>query len=163
MIGSLRHAMMVIGRRQLERWRQLLMYTLAGGGAIRYPGPLAILAATRSRLLERLAAALGLDGQAHSDRAFMVGVLSLAGALLSRDLHEIVGPLPLGADAKQGLLERAGPLGELLDLAEALERAEVGKVAGVRAADLQALDQARVNAAWLDAMSWGQSPATEKH
>ncbi|GAB1412455.1 hypothetical protein MASR1M97_11910 [Candidatus Desulfobacillus denitrificans] len=51
-IASLRHAITVLGRRQLQRWLQLLLFTNPSGGGA---NPLLQLAATRGRFLELLA------------------------------------------------------------------------------------------------------------
>ena len=48
-IDSLRHAITLLGRRQLQRWLQLLLYTDPSG--ITYATPLLQLAATRARLM----------------------------------------------------------------------------------------------------------------
>lgn len=59
-IGSLRHAITVLGRRQLQRWLQLLLYTNPSGSGA---NPLLQLAATRGRFMELLAGDLiGVGG-----------------------------------------------------------------------------------------------------
>jgi len=53
-ITSLRHAITILGRRQLQRWLQLLVYTNPKGAG-QGVNPLLQLAATRGRLMELLA------------------------------------------------------------------------------------------------------------
>jgi EAL and modified HD-GYP domain-containing signal transduction protein len=158
-IRSLGHALMVLGRSQLRRWLQLLMYSIAGDGASHYPGPLAILAATRGKLLEHLAREVGSRSAEAGDRAFMVGVLSLAGTLMSRELHEVIEPLRLAPDVKDALLGRSGHLGLFLDLAEALESADMARVEQFLASWPGKLDSATVARVYGEAMVWSSALA----
>jgi EAL and modified HD-GYP domain-containing signal transduction protein len=158
-IQSLGHALIVLGRNQLRRWLQLLMYSLAGDGASHYPGPLATLAATRGKLLERLACLSGSRSAEAGDRAFMVGVLSLAGTLMSRELHEVIEPLRLAPEVKDALLGRAGPLGLLLNLAESLEAGDTAGVAGFLKDWPGKLEPETVGQSYVEAMVWSSALA----
>ncbi|MCL5059891.1 MAG: EAL domain-containing protein, partial [Candidatus Thermoplasmatota archaeon] len=71
---SVSQAIMVLGRRQLQRWLQLLLFTLQGGST--YPSPLLLLAATRGKMMELLAGKQQRDAD-YCDEAFMAGILSL--------------------------------------------------------------------------------------
>ncbi|MCC7269293.1 MAG: EAL domain-containing protein, partial [Rhodocyclaceae bacterium] len=89
-IASLRHAITVLGRRQLQRWLQLLLFTNPSGGGA---NPLLQLAATRGRFLELLAGELTGANRDFEDRAFMTGIMSLMPALLQVPIGEIVASL----------------------------------------------------------------------
>jgi EAL and modified HD-GYP domain-containing signal transduction protein len=125
-IQSLPHALVVLGRRQLQRWVQLLLFAHHGAGA--FPTPLLTLAATRGRLMELLAEAGGFDGVGR-DRAFMTGILSLLDALLGTPMAEVVAPLAVPDDVAAALVHREGRFGALLQLVEALEAGDDGEVA----------------------------------
>jgi c-di-GMP-related signal transduction protein len=122
-ITSLRHAITVLGRQQLLRWLQLLLYTHASSAAPA-ANPLLQLAATRGRLMELLVegmpAANGKDRE-YVDQAFMVGILSLMPTMLGAVMAEILAQLPVATRVQDALSERSGTLGELLSLIEALE------------------------------------------
>jgi len=118
-VDSLAQAIVVLGRRHLQRWVQLLLYTEPGRGDI--TSPLLQLAATRGRLMESMAQLLWSDKRDRSDQAFMAGIMSLMPALFSTPLAEILAQLPLPPLVCDALLERTGPLGELLGQVEALE------------------------------------------
>jgi c-di-GMP-related signal transduction protein len=118
-IQSLSHAVVVLGARQLQRWLQVLLFAHHGAGDS--PSPLLTLAVTRGKLMELLAARETGD-EGYRDRAFMTGILSLMDTLLGTPLPEVVAQLNLTDDVRDALLSRAGSLGALLDLVEALER-----------------------------------------
>jgi len=113
-ITSFAQAINLLGRRQLQRWLQLLVYADPNNG--QQPNPLLQKAAARGRLMELLAPALvprpAVDNL--EDAAFMIGVFSLLDVLLNMSMGEILQQLPLGEAVRQALAEQAGPLGQLL-------------------------------------------------
>jgi EAL and modified HD-GYP domain-containing signal transduction protein len=124
-ITSLRHAITILGRRQLQRWLQLLIYTNPKGepqGA----NPLLQLAATRGRLMELLAERVQPRNHEFSDQAFMVGIMSLMPALLGMSMQDILDQLPVAPRVKQALIEYGGQYGQLLLLAETTEQTDPG-------------------------------------
>jgi len=122
-ITSLRHAITVLGRRQLQRWVQLLIYTNPQGGAQAF-NPLLQLAATRGRLMELLADRLHAKNREFSDHAFMVGIMSLMPTLLGVAIEEILDQLPVVPRVKLALTGYGGQHGELLRLVEATEQSD---------------------------------------
>ncbi len=122
-ITSLRHAISLLGRRQLLRWLQLLLYSGLTGGRPAV-NPLLQLAATRGRLMELLLEGLAEDSPGRrdgTDQAYMVGILSLMPALFGNTMSEILAQLPVARPVHDALAERCGTLGDLLSLVEALE------------------------------------------
>lgn len=117
-ITSLRQAITVLGRRQLQRWLQLLLYTSPSGNA--GTSPLLLLAATRGRFMELLAQRLEGSG-ALADQAFMAGIMSLMPTLLGMPMPEILKSLPVSSAVADALLHRDGTLGRMLLLAEGLD------------------------------------------
>ena len=113
-ITSFGQAIQLLGRRQLQRWLQLLVYADASHGS--HASPLLLYAATRGRLMELLIehvpAASAAEKQA--DAAFMTGTFSLLDALLNLSMPEILSQLPLPTPIHNALASRSGPLGELL-------------------------------------------------
>ncbi|MBS1229225.1 MAG: hypothetical protein H6R17_2502 [Proteobacteria bacterium] len=120
-ITSLRHAIAILGRRQLQRWLQLLIYS---GDATQGIDPLLQLAATRGRLMELLADHAHVSHREFSDQAFMVGIISLMPALLGTEMAELLEQLPVAPRVKQALSGHGGALGPLLQLVEATEQSD---------------------------------------
>lgn len=155
-ITSISNALMVLGRNQLNRWLQILMYTLGDGPGVQHPSPLTTLASVRGRFMEQVGKELDNKSTSFCERAFMVGILSLSEALLGMPLPEILEPLPLDAEVKQALLHRSGLLGTLMNLTEALESSDQRGIATALAA-LPALSPERANHAHVEAMQWAAS------
>ena len=118
-VSSIAQALVVVGRRNLRRWVQLLLYADATRGSV--ANPLLQLAATRGRLMERLAESVLTRNGDRAELAFMVGILSLMPVVFGVPFAEILPALPLPAEAEAALLRREGPIGELLPAIEAQE------------------------------------------
>jgi EAL and modified HD-GYP domain-containing signal transduction protein len=114
-INNFGQAINVLGRRQLQRWLQLLLYARQ-----QVDGPanaLLPLAALRAAQMESLCK-LRNCSRDEQDMAFMVGVFSLLDVLLAMPMTEIVAALNLDLDIVRALLDRAGALGDMLKVVE---------------------------------------------
>jgi EAL and modified HD-GYP domain-containing signal transduction protein len=114
-ITGFSQAIAVLGRRQLQRWLQLLLY--ARQRADGPPNLLLPLAALRGAQLEELCRRDGGDRDAQ-DLAFMCGAFSLLDRLFDTGMEEIIGSLRLPQNVLDALLRREGKLGERLRLVE---------------------------------------------
>ena len=150
-VTSLRHAITILGRRQLQRWLQLLMFTAADHGDA--GNPLLLLAATRGRLMELLAGELGQGGPGLGDDAFMTGIMSLMPAVIGQAIEEIVAPLPLTTAVRDALCAGSGQLGDLLRLAESCE-SEDFPVQAALLARIPGLTPAMLSRAQTSALQW---------
>jgi EAL and modified HD-GYP domain-containing signal transduction protein len=153
-VNSLRQAIAVLGRRQLQRWLQLLLY--ATDAAATSPGALLQLAATRGRLMELLAARLKPGDRAFEDKAFMTGIMSLMPALMSMPIEQIIAGIDVAADVRSALENRDGPVGALLKLTEALE-GMVGPECAALTAALPGLEADGVNVCFTEALTWASN------
>ena len=155
-IQSLHQAIAVLGRAQLLRWLHLLLFTLSSAPGAEFPSPLLLLAATRGRMMELIARALRAQDSAFHDRAFVAGILSLVNALLGMPMGEILGSMPVPAEVRSALVERAGNLGAMLLLVEALEEAEL--IGIEKALDrVPGLEHGPVMGMQIEAMRWAHS------
>ena len=128
-ISNFSQAIAILGRRQLQRWLQLLIYAnnLADGNA---PNPLMQLAAARGRQMELLSAAIDPipDVPELTDNAFMTGLFSLLDVLINLPMSEILKEIPLQDTVIEALSNPAddGVLGQLLS---AIASGEAGNFA----------------------------------
>ena len=125
-ISSFSQAIAILGRRQLQRWLQLLVYAnnLADSNT---PNPLMQIAAARARQMELLTLSIVPEAEAHevSSNAFMAGLFSLLDVLINLPMQEIVRELPMH-DSVVGALLSPGSEGLLARLLAAIVTAESG-------------------------------------
>ena len=131
-ITSFNHAITVLGRRQLQRWLQLLLYARQQPDGL--PNLLLPLAARRAAQMEALARLAGADRD-DQDLAFMAGVFSLLDRLLLMPMSAIAADLYLPDGVAGVLVERSGQLGAWLKLTEAHPTSEALEEAGVSHTD----------------------------
>ncbi len=148
-ISSLKQAIIVLGRQQLQRWLQLLLFVNQGGDM---QNPLLELAATRGKLMELLAVTQSERDKDHHDRAFMTGIMSLLDTLLGMPMEEVVKQVSLTSDVENALLKHEGKLGNLLLLVEKMEQNDFDAAEGLLA-DMQ-LNLGNLMQAQIEAMRW---------
>ena len=127
-ITSMRHALVLLGRRRLKIWLQLLLYT-ADRSNRSLGSPLLQMAAVRGKLMELIAGKQVAGHDAYKELAFIAGILSLMDVLLKMPLPEILDQLHLPEAVRAALLRREGDLGALLTLTEQLEQQDTEGVA----------------------------------
>jgi EAL and modified HD-GYP domain-containing signal transduction protein len=116
-VDSMRDAMQVIGSKRLIRWLQLVLGTVEEPSA-------AVRSLARSACMRgHLMLELGADCFSGSDldNLFLVGALSYLPAMLMEPMASVVSSMALSEAVSEALIRHQGPLGALLDLAEALE------------------------------------------
>jgi EAL and modified HD-GYP domain-containing signal transduction protein len=120
-IASLNQALMLLGRRQLQRWLQILLYAEPARRAGEL-SPLLVLATTRGKLLELIANRLEPDDRHTADVAFTVGIMSLMDALFDLPMEKILQQVAVTEVVAGALMARSGTHGEMLRLVEYMER-----------------------------------------
>lgn len=158
-ITSLRHALVLLGRRQLRVWLQLLLYT-ADRGNKSLGSPLLQLAAARGKLMELLAARRPGPESVVKELAFITGILSLMNVLLDMSYEEILNELNLPDAVRQALLSRGGEIGQMLALTEVLERDDREEVASLMGR-MGAGDSRELMGLQLAAFQWANQVSTE--
>ncbi len=126
-IANFGHAITLLGRRQLQRWLQLLIY--AQPSSEDPASPLMVRAARRASLMETLCQKVG-GSKDDQEQAFMTGMFSLLDVLFGQPMEKIITPLNLGDEVDAALLKKSGWLGELLSIVEASERTPRSSLAG---------------------------------
>jgi hypothetical protein len=119
-------AINLLGRRQLQRWLQLLVYADPNDG--QHPNPLLQKAAARGRMMELLSRHLPEPAttiEHLADAAFMIGSFSLLDVLLNLSMQEVLQQLPLPDFVRSALIDHSGPLGELLLMISAAENRDL--------------------------------------
>lgn len=151
-INSIKQAVMVLGRKQLQRWVQLLLYA-ADNKNERMSDAMLQMAATRGKMMELIATVDRPHDKSHQDRAFMAGILSLLDALLGIEMTEIIEKLNIPSEISQALLLRSGRLGQVLTLIEANEKGEIASVKSILV-ELNFLSLSELTSLELEALGW---------
>lgn len=133
-ITSFSQAIMILGRQQLRRWLNLMLFSARSDD--KRTAMLLAQVTVRSRSMELLARDAGLD-RANQDLAFMAGMFSMLGILFGLPLPDVLKPLEVSEALVGALLQHAGPLGGLLTAVECAERGDMpGLVAQLKALQL---------------------------
>ena len=139
-VRSVRHALALIGGRTVRRWTTLLMLAEAQGHA----HELLVTALVRARCCEVRA---DRDAAVDADRAFTVGLFSVADALLDMPLAEVLDALPFDEALTAALLDHAGHEGRLLKSVVDYEHGRFEDAAGNQ-------DVTGLSDAYYDAVEW---------
>ncbi|MBL0917081.1 MAG: HDOD domain-containing protein [Hydrogenophaga sp.] len=118
-IGSLRHALMMLGFRELGRW---LVEQLPGIEPDADLQPVRYAMVMRSRLAQHLLAS-GSDDLLRAE-VYTTAALAQLDHLLHQPLADLLHRLPLAARMTDALLRRSGPYFSLLDVAKAMGEPE---------------------------------------
>ena len=160
-IDSLTQALEVLGRCQLQRWLQILLYATPGA-RVELDSPLLQMATTRGKMLELMSLKIRPGQRASADTGFTVGVMSLMDALFSMSMQDILATVVVADEVRAALLEREGDFGEMLNAVELLETARCGKALAQSLAnlDLSFKDMLDIE---LAAFEWVGERAHEVH
>lgn len=127
-ISSVRHAITVLGRRQLQRWLQLLLFSR--GTDIDFDrNPLLHYAALRARFMELLVERLHQNKRELRDPAFITGLMSVMPAALDMSMTDILAQIALDNDVRLALSRHEGTLGQMLTL---LDRYDANDIPGLQ-------------------------------
>jgi len=151
-VDTLGQALMLLGRRQLQRWLQILLYVRPGTSA-QFTSPLLQLATTRGKLLELMTEKLRPGQHQYADIGFTVGIMSLMDTLFSMQMSEVVSSVRVNSKVSDALLFRHGELGNMLALVEQVEQADGGPATAAMLEQLQ-LSEHELTAIQMAAYAW---------
>ena len=147
-VGSIRHALALLGEREIRRWITL---TAVASASSPHSEELLRTALLRARFCELLAVRFRCPAYP----AFLVGLFSLMDALLEVPLATLVYRVEIPAQATAALLRKPGHLTRLLELIETWERGDWEACKRlIRDANV---DSAAVAKAYADAVAWGDA------
>ena len=146
-IKSIRHAMAVLGEREMRRWIRLVV---AVGAAEQKCSELVLMGLTRARFCELLSDRL----QSNSD-LFLMGLLSIMDAVLEITREALLEQLPVEHETKAALLGQKSSLRPLYQLMLAQESGEWTQSSAL-AKQLKLTDEV-VASTWWEAMQWAQA------
>lgn len=152
-IDSLSQALIVLGRRQLQRWLQIMLYAEPGNRGHNQT-PLLMLATTRGRLMELLAKRLRPGQRYPGDTAFTVGIMSLMDVLFGIPMQDILDQIPVSDEIRLALLKRQDFFGQLLKLAESIEQSDDDVLPSLKELQISGDDMVELE---MSAFQWSDS------
>jgi len=145
-ITSIRHAMAILGERELRRWIRLV---IAVSGAEQKCNELVLTALGRARFCELLSPQI----KSQCD-LFLMGLLSVMDAILEVQMDVVLAQVPVDKEIKAALLGQAGVLRPIYQLMLAQESAEWAQ-SSTLAKQLHLTDE-QVTEHWWQALQWAQ-------
>jgi EAL and modified HD-GYP domain-containing signal transduction protein len=146
-IKSVRHAMAILGERELRRWIRLIVTV---GAAEQGCSELVLMGMTRARFCELLSTRLR-----SSNDLFLMGLLSIMDAILQVEMEMVLAQVPVDHEIKAALLGQSGGLRPLYQLMLAQESGEWDQ-STVLAKQLNLTDD-EVGETWWQALTWAQA------
>lgn len=146
-IRSVRHALAILGQREVCRWIRLAATLVAGQDK---PSDLVLSALVRGRFCELMASGIHHTG---SD-LFLVGLLSLMDVILDVPMGLVLEGISVDQETKAVLLGKPSKLSGLYDLVVAQEKADWEKVTNL-CVQLNLDENAVAQHRW-DAMQWAR-------
>ncbi|MFY9905644.1 MAG: HDOD domain-containing protein [Terriglobales bacterium] len=146
-IKSIRHAMAVLGEREMRRWVRLVVTV---GAAEQACSELVLMGLARARFCELLSNRL----QSNSD-LFFLGLLSIMDAILEVSHEVLLEQLPVDKETKAVLLGQKSSLRPLYQLMLAQESGEWAQSSKL-AKELKLSDE-EVSSTWFQALQWAQA------
>ena len=115
-IGSLGHAIMLLGFKRFKRWLALLLATASKDANLK---PLLFAAVRRGLLMEELVR--GSADEEMRNEMFICGVFSLLDRMFRQPFSDLLGSIPVPPRVYQALVKGSGPFAPYLSLVNALE------------------------------------------
>jgi c-di-GMP-related signal transduction protein len=146
-IHSVRHALTILGEREVRRWIRLVATLGAGQDK---PSELLLSALVRGRFCELLSPKI----QHHHSDLFLLGLLSLMDAILQMPMDQVLENVPADHETRAVLQGRTSPLGTFYQLMLAQEFGQ-WQTASELAHQLH-LSEVEVAENYWDAVRWAQ-------
>lgn len=142
-ITSIRHALTLLGFKEMRKWFSLLMVREAGA---KQPRELTRTSLVRGKMFESLL--INSSYRKLASEGFLIGMLSLADIILDRKMEEIIADLPVEEPIKMALRREPSMFTRYLSVIEAYER---GDFDAISSSDL---DESMVSTAYINALDW---------
>ena len=156
-IKSIRHAIMLLGKRKLLQWVTLVSYAGSKDGSLNFP--LLQLVQFRARSMELIFASFSHLGDHTQDEAFMTGLLSMLDVVFNLPMERIIHEFGLDAKIKDAILFESNELGAALQLVKYMERDHIEGINHMSKA--LSLDIAKMITIKINAIQWADE--TSRH
>ncbi|OLQ69414.1 histidine kinase [Photobacterium proteolyticum] len=146
-ISSFKQALVYLGE---ERLRRFVTFVATAHATEKKPQSLYSLSLQRAHFCERLSNLARTD--IIGNQAFLTGLFSLLDSLLDQPIEEVITLLPLDKQVQQALVHQTGPLGLILKLITAYDKAQWEAVS-LLSKQLQ-INESDVAELYLESLKW---------
>lgn len=115
-VRSIRHAISLLGRQQLQKWLIIMLYASKNKDSRR--SPLLETVLLRARAMELLASRVYGEGSGIAGDAYFTGLISMLDVIFGISSSELMNSLNIEGNIKDAIEKREGRLGSLLRLIE---------------------------------------------
>ena len=150
-IHSVRHALSILGEKEVRRWIRLVASLGAGQGK---SSDLVLAALVRARFCELLSPKVQQKVQHGDSDLFLMGMLSLMDTILEIPMHQVLDNIPIDQECKAVLLGMTGRLQPFYQLMLAQESGEWTAIKKLTP-ELH-LSESDVATAYWQAMQWAR-------
>jgi c-di-GMP-related signal transduction protein len=98
-IGSIRHALVLLGEKEVRKWANLILFTFMGFDK---PSELIVTSLIRAKLCESIGIEIGMEDRA--SELFLMGMFSMLDVLMGRPMIDILNAIHLSRDVEEALL-----------------------------------------------------------
>jgi EAL and modified HD-GYP domain-containing signal transduction protein len=153
-IRSVRHALVLLGPKEIKRWVSLVAVRNAGDDK---PDELLLRSLTRAKAAEQVGALVEMKKEA--SELFLMGMFSVIDALTDKPMEDVLAELPLKEDIKDALLGGEGTYRNVFDVILSYEQGD-WELFSSSAAALQ-IDEGAVPEIFRTSLKWASHALQE--
>jgi len=146
-IDSIRSAVAILGQKEVKKWATVAISV--GIGEDR-PGEITRLSLLRAKFAENLASAFDLAVK--SGLLFITGLFSVLDVILQMSLKDALDEVAVESEVKDALLNKKGPISDVMALVLAYERADWHNSAIIMVRN--GIDVSELTHAFMDSLNW---------
>lgn len=150
-IGSIKHAITLLGLKKLKKWISLLALTTLENK----PQLLIELAMVRAKMCEILGQKT--TARESADDYFTVGLLSLMDAFVDLNMGDLLDKISLPQKMEDALLHHKGDMGKVLSCVINYQRGNWGNTENISFFENNNIESKDITQAYLDSVQWAEN------
>lgn len=149
-IGSIRHALVLLGEKEIRKWANLILFTFMGFDK---PSELMITSLIRARFCEALGNEIGMEDR--TSELFLMGMFSMLDVLMGRPMVHILDAIHLSRDLEEALLYGSNIYGRIFQTVVSYEIGNWGDFS--QHAGKLGIEETVVPDLYLQAVEWAET------
>jgi len=146
-IASMKHAIMVVGLKELRKWLSVVMVRGLGE---KKPDIISRMCMIRARFAEKIG--LKIKMKENAPELFMMGMFSMIDVLMEKSMTDVLNELPIAESVKSALRGEEGIYSNVYQLVLAYERGDWGLIGEIAA--LLKINERILPDLYIEAVNW---------